>query len=98
MDGEELMIPLMPRLPPEPSVRALDKHEWMGHAVCRSWCRHGVASKGGERTLTREAGSLLGVGVDYGFFVCDKRRHVATPVCQMPKQPRRVNQNMRLHN
>ena len=49
VDGEELLIPWVPRLPREPSARRIAAHELTGHAVYRSWCRHCVASKGRAR-------------------------------------------------
>ena len=70
MDGEELMVP---NLLPEPSARQIADHELTGHAVCRSWCRHCVASKGRARAhSSREEGELLAIGIDYGFFCSDK--------------------------
>ena len=46
MDGEELMVPRVPRLPPEPSARQIAEHELTGHGVYRSWGHHCVASRG----------------------------------------------------
>ena len=46
MDGEELMVPRVPNLTPEPSARHIAEHELTGHAVYRSWCRLCEASKG----------------------------------------------------
>ena len=37
VDGEELMVPKVPSLPPEPSARQVAEHELTGHAVYRSW-------------------------------------------------------------
>ena len=44
--GEELMVPPVSRLPPEPSATQIAEHELTGHAVHKSWCRHCVALKG----------------------------------------------------
>ena len=69
MDGEELMVPRVPNLPPEPSARQIAEHELTGHAVYRSWCRHCVASKGRAHAhSSREEGELPEIGIDYGFF------------------------------
>ena len=82
MDGEELMAPRVPNLPPEPSARQIAEHELTGHAVYRSWCRHCVASKGRTHAdSSREEGELPEIGIDYGFFSRDMRRCVADLVC-----------------
>ena len=68
-DGEELMVPRAPNLPPEPSARQIVEHELTGHAVYRSWCRHCVASEGRAHAhSSREEGELPKIGIDYGFF------------------------------
>ena len=54
VDGEELMVPRVPNLPPEPSARQIAEHELTGHAVYRSWCRHCVASKGRAHATERK--------------------------------------------
>ena len=73
MDGDEAMMPRVPNLPPEPSARQIAEHELTGHAVCRSWCRHCVASKGRAHAhSSREEGELPEIGIDYGFFGRDK--------------------------
>ena len=46
VDGEELMVPRGASLLPEPSARQIAEHELTGHTLCRSWCRHCVASNG----------------------------------------------------
>ena len=85
VDGEELMVPRVPSLPPVPSARQIAEHELTGHAVYRSWCRHCVASKGRPHAhSSQEEGELPEIGVDYGFFGRDGG--VADLVCQMPKQ------------
>ena len=59
--------------PPEPSARQIAEHEFTGHAVYRSWCRHCVASKGRAHAhSSREEGELPEIGIDYGFFRRDK--------------------------
>ena len=64
MDGEELMVPRVPNLPPEPSARQIAEHELTGHAVYRSWCRHCVASKGRAHAhSSREEGELPEIGM-----------------------------------
>ena len=69
VDGEELMVPRMPNLPPEPSARQIAEHELTGHTVYRSWCRQFVASKGRAHAhSSREEGELPEIGMDYGFF------------------------------
>ena len=70
MDGEELMVPRVPNLPPEPSARQIAEHELTGHAVCRCWCRHCVASKG--RAHAHFSRELPEIGIDYGFFGRDR--------------------------
>ena len=73
VDGDEAMVPRVPNLPPEPSARQIAEHELTGHAVCRSWCRHCVASKGRAHAhSSREEGELPEIGIDYGFFGRDK--------------------------
>ena len=73
MDGDEAMVPRVPNLPPEPSARQMDDHEFTGHAVYRSWCRHCVASKGRAHAhSSREEGELPEMSIDYGFFGRDK--------------------------
>ena len=73
MDGEELMVPSVPNLPPEPSARQIAEHELTGHAVYRSWCRHCVASKGRAHAhSSREKGELPEIGIDSGFFGSDR--------------------------
>ena len=70
MDGEELMVPRVPNLPPEPSARQIDEHELTGYAVYRSWCRHCVASKSRAHAhSSREEGELPEIGIDYGYLV-----------------------------
>ena len=69
VDGEELMVPRVPILPPEPSARQIAEHELTGHTLYRSWCRHCVASKGRAHAhSSREEGELPQVGMDYGFL------------------------------
>ena len=69
VDGEELMVPRVPSLPPEPNARQIAEHELTGHAMYRSWCRHCVASKGRAHAhSSREEGELPEIGIDYGFF------------------------------
>ena len=71
VDGEELMVPRVPSLPPEPSARQIAEHELTGHAVYRS--RHRVASKGRAHAhSSREEGGLPEFGIDYGFFGRDR--------------------------
>ena len=73
VDGDEAMVPRVPNIPPEPSARQIPEHELTGHAVCRSWCRHSVASKGrAQAHSSREEGELPEIGIDYGFFGRDK--------------------------
>ena len=73
MDGEELMVPRVPNLPPEPSARQIAEHELTGHALYRSWCRHCVASKGrAHAQSSRVEGDLPEICIDYGFFGRDK--------------------------
>ena len=73
VDGEEAMVPRVPNLPPEPSASQIAKHELTGHAVCRSLCRHCVASKGRAHAhSSREGGELPEIGIDYGFFGRDR--------------------------
>ena len=63
------MVPRVPNIPPEPSARQIAEHELTGHAVCRSWCRHCVASKGRAHAhSSREEGEVPEIGIDYGFF------------------------------
>ena len=69
LDAEELLVPRVPNLPPEPSTRQIAEHELTGHAVYRSWCRHCVALKGqAHAPSSREEGELPEIGIDYGFF------------------------------
>ena len=73
VQGDEAMVPRVPNLPLEPSARQIAEHELTGHAVYRSWCRHGVASKGRAHAhSSREEGELPEIGIDYGFFGRDK--------------------------
>ena len=73
MDREELMVPRVPNLPPEPSARQIAENELTGHAVYRSWCRHCVASKGrAHGHSSREEGELPEIGIDYGFLGRDR--------------------------
>ena len=73
VDGDEAMVPRVPNLPPEPSARQIAEHGLAGHAVCRSWCRHCVASKGrAHGHSSREEGELPEIGIDYGFFRRDR--------------------------
>ena len=73
VDGDEAMVPRVPNLPPEPSVRQIAEHELTGHAVYRSWCRHCVASKGRAHAYSsREEGELPEIGIDYGIFGRDR--------------------------
>ena len=73
VDGDEAMVPRVPNLPPEPSVRQIAEHELTGHAVYRSWCCHCVASKGRAHAhSSREEGELPEIGIDNGFFGRDK--------------------------
>ena len=70
MDGEELMVPRVPNLPPEPSARQIAEHELTGHAVYRSWCRHCVASKGRAHAhSSRGEGELPEIGIDTASLV-----------------------------
>ena len=71
MDGEELMVPRVPILSPEPSARQIAEHELTAHAVFRSWCRYCVASKG-ARTLFPRGRRVAEIGIDYGFFGRDR--------------------------
>ena len=41
-DGEELLVTRVPRTP-ELNARHITAHEFIGHVVYRSWCRHCVA-------------------------------------------------------
>ena len=69
VDGEELAVPRVPRLPAEPNARHIAEHELTGHAVYRSWCPHCVASKGrSDAHTSKEEGELPEIGIDYGFF------------------------------
>ena len=69
MDGEELMVPRVPIVPPEPSARQIAEHELTGHGVYRRWCRPCVASKGRAHAHpSQEEGVLPEIGIDYGFF------------------------------
>ena len=69
VDGEEVMVPSVPGLLPEPSARQIAERELTGHAVYRSWCRHCVASKGRAHAhSSREEGALPEIGIDYCFF------------------------------
>ena len=61
-EGDELMIPRVPRLPPELSARHIAEHEVTGHAIQISWCCQYVGSKG----------RLADTGVDYGCCGRDK--------------------------
>ena len=70
VDGDEHMVPRVPNLPPEPSARQMAEHVLTGHAVCRSWCRHCIASKG--RAHAHTSRELPEIGVDYGFFGRDR--------------------------
>ena len=73
VDGEEAMVPRVPNLPPEPSARQIAEHELTGHAVCRSCCRHCVASKGRAHAhSSREDGELPEICIGYGFFGRDR--------------------------
>ena len=73
MDGEELMAPRVPKLPPEPGARQIVEHELTGHGVYRRWCLHCVASKGRAHAHpSREEGELPEIGIDYGFFGRDR--------------------------
>ena len=81
MVSEELMIPRVPRSPLEPCARQIAEHELTGHAVCRSWCRHCVASKGRAHAhASRVEGELPEIGVDDGFFGRD-REDVLSILC-----------------
>ena len=81
VDGEELMIPRVPRSPLEPCARQIAEHELTGHAVCRSWCRHCVASKGRAHAhASREEGEVPEIGIDDGFFGRD-REDVLSILC-----------------
>ena len=74
VDGDEAMVPRVPNLPLEPTARQIAEHELTGHAVYRSWCRHCVASKGRAHVhSSREDGELPEIGIDYGFFGCDRK-------------------------
>ena len=58
---------------PEPSSRQIVEHEWTGHALYRSWCRHCVTSKGRAHDhASREEGELPGIGIHFGFFGWDR--------------------------
>ena len=67
MDGEELMVPRVPHLPPEPSARQIAEHELTGHAVYRSWCRLALRRRV-ESTHTLPQKELPEIGIDYRFF------------------------------
>ena len=69
MDGDEHMVPRVPNLPPEPSVRQIAEHVLTGHAVHSNWCRLCVASKGRAHAhSSREERELPEIAIDYGFF------------------------------
>ena len=78
VDGEELMILRVPRIPPEHSARQIAEHELTGHAVYRSWCRHCVASSTHSR-------------FPRGRRVARNRHRLwVLWKCQMPKEVNRV--------
>ena len=84
VEGEGLVVPRVPRLPPEPSARQIIDHELTGHAVYRSWCRQCVASKGRAHAhASREEGELPDIGIDV-------REDVLSILCRMPKQFNRM--------
>ena len=86
VDGDEAMVPRVPNLPPELSARQIAEHELTGHAVCRSWCRRCVASKGRAHAhSSREKGELPEIGFDYGFFGRDEE-DVLPILCQVSEQ------------
>ena len=65
VDGEEAMVPRVPNLPLESSARQIAEHEFTGHAVYRSCCRHCVVSKGRAHAhSSREEGELPEIGID----------------------------------
>ena len=89
VDGDELMVPRVPNLPLKPSARQIAE-KLTGHAVYRSWCRHCVASKGRAHVhASREEGELPEIGIDYGFFGCDKE-DVLPILCQVSEQFNRL--------
>ena len=86
LDGDEAMVPRVPNLPLEPSARRIAVHELMGHAVCRSWCRHCVSSKGRAHAhSSREEGSYLKLASIMASLVVTKKM-VADLVCQVSEQ------------
>ena len=79
MDCEELVVPRVPNLPPEPSASQIAEHELTAHAVYRSWCRRCVASKGRAHAhSSREEGELPEIGIDCGF--CGRDRQDVLPI------------------
>ena len=78
-DGEELMVPRVPNLPPEPNARQTAEHELTGHAVYRRWCRHCVASKGRAHAHSSlEEAELPEICIDYVPILCVKCRNSST--------------------
>ena len=83
MDGGDLIVLRVPRLPPEPSASQIAEHELTGHAVHRSWCCHRVAFEGCGPTLTLALERSVSI---MASSVVRERRCVADLVCQMRKQ------------
>ena len=78
---DDAMVPRVPNLPPQPSARQIPEHELTGHAVCRSWCRHFVASKGRAHTLPERKESCQKSargGEDMLPILCVKCRNSST--------------------
>ena len=68
VDGDELMVPRVPSLPPEPSARQIAEHELTGPAFCAE-AGVAIASRGRvERTHILPERELHEIGIDYGFF------------------------------
>ena len=89
VDGEQLMIPRVPRLPH--SARPIAEHDLTGPAVYRSWCRHCVASKARAHAYaSRQEGELPDIGLDYGFFGRDREDASSMLCVKMPKQFNRM--------
>ena len=84
VDGEELVIPRVPRLPSEPSARQIAE---AGHAVLVSPVRGVERSSARSRCPRRRR--VARNCIDCGFSGRDKRRCVVHLVCQMqePVQP-----------
>ena len=89
VDGEEIMIPWVPRPPPE---RALT-----GHAVHRSWCRHCVASKGRADALASErTESCQKLASTVASLVVAKKMCCQSDDCQRHLSTGKERQSMRV--